>query len=150
MMFGGLPMDKLSKAAVDGIGFLRSRDYVDSEKIGTIGFCFGGSISILTACSTRTAGCILFYGQNPDPIDQVERIQCPVLAFYGAQDEHLNANIDKLVAAMARYKKDFEMKIYPGAAHAFFNNTNKHLYNKAAAKDSWKRVKGFFKLTLKS
>ncbi len=61
-----------------------------------------------------------------------------------------NANIDKLVAAMARYKKDFEMKIYPGAAHAFFNNTNKHLYNKAAAKDSWKRVKGFFKLTLKS
>ena len=149
MMFGGLPMDKLTTASVDGVGFLKSLEYVDREKIGTVGFCFGGSISINTACSTNTAACIIFYGNNPDPIDKVEKIQCPVMGLYGADDARINADLDKLVAAMARYKKDFEMKIYPGAAHAFFNNTNKHLYNKPAAKDAWSRMRVFLKRALK-
>ncbi len=149
MMFGGLPMDKLTTAGVDGVEYLRSQDYVNGDRIGTIGFCFGGGISVNIACNTRTAACIIFYGNNPSPIELVEKIQCPVMGLYGAEDMHINANLDKLTAAMAKYRKDFEMRIYPGAAHAFFNNTNRQVYNSAAAKDSWKRVKGFFKRTLK-
>jgi len=43
-----------------------------------------------------------------------------VLGNYGAEDRRINAHLDELVKAMVTYKKDFEMRIYPHAAHAFF------------------------------
>jgi len=48
---------------------------------------------------------------------------------------------------MVTYKKDFEMRIYPNAAHAFFNDTTP-MYNEAAARDAWKRVVRFYKRAL--
>jgi carboxymethylenebutenolidase len=48
---------------------------------------------------------------------------------------------------MVTYKKDFEMRIYPDAGHAFFNDTFP-MYNKAAAKDAWGRVLRFYKRAL--
>ncbi len=59
-------------------------------------------------------------GSNPHPIELVEHISCPVLGNYGAEDRRINAHLDELVKAMVAYKKDFEMRIYPHAAHAFF------------------------------
>ena len=55
---------------------------------------------------------------------------------------------DELVRAMATYRKDFEMRIYPGAAHAFFNDTRPRVYREAAARDAWERVLNFFRRTL--
>jgi carboxymethylenebutenolidase len=48
---------------------------------------------------------------------------------------------------MVTYKKDFEMRIYPNAAHAFFNDTIP-MYQEAAARDAWERVLRFYKRTL--
>ncbi len=147
-MFGGLPKDALTGEAVKAVEFLNSQRYVQKGSIGTVGFCFGGGVSINTACRTKTAACVVFYGENPTPIELVEKIQCPVLGLYGGDDMRINANLDKLVAAMARYKKDFQMKLYPGAPHAFFNNTNKATYREEAAKDAWDRVLRFFARSL--
>src|SRR5437867_599868 len=72
----------------------------------------------------------------------------PVLALYGAEDTRINADLDKLVKAMADYKKDFEMRIYPGAPHAFFNDRNPTTYREAAARDAWDRVLRFYRRTL--
>ena len=85
--------------------------------------------------------------KNPNPIELVENIAGPVLGNYGAEDMRINAHLDELVKAMVTYKKDFEMRIYPNAAHAFFNDTIP-MYNEAAAKDAWERVLRFFKRTL--
>ena len=49
---------------------------------------------------------------------------------------------------MARYKKDFQMKLYPGAPHAFFNDTNRTTYREEAAKDAWDRTLRFFDYAL--
>jgi carboxymethylenebutenolidase len=91
---------------------------------------------------------VVFYGQNPDPIGQVEHIAGPVLGLYGAEDMRINAHLDELVRAMATHKKDFEMRIYPGAAHAFFNETHPVVYREGPAKDAWERVLNFFRRTL--
>ncbi len=73
----------------------------------------------------------------------------PIALFcnYGAENMRLNAQIDALVKAMVTYKKDFEMRIYPNATHAFFNNTTP-MHNEAAAKEAWKMVQRFFERTL--
>ena len=59
----------------------------------------------------------------------------------------INMHLDELVKAMVTYKKDFEMRIYPNAAHAFFNETLP-MYQEAAARDAWERVLRFYKRTL--
>ena len=148
MFAGGMPKEALTNEAVKAVEYLNSQNYVKQGRIGTVGFCFGGGISVNTACHARTAACVIFYGENPSPIELVEKIQCPVLGLYGGEDMRINSELDKLVSAAVRYKKDFAMKIYPGARHAFFNDTNKTTYSEASAKDAWERILRFFEKSL--
>ena len=148
MFGGGMSKEALTSEAVKAVEYLNSQDYVKEGKIGTVGFCFGGGMSVNVACHTKTAACAIFYGENPAPIELVEKIQCPALGLYGGEDMRINSDLDKLVSAMARYKKDFEMKIYPGAPHAFFNDTRATTYREFAAKDAWQRVLRFFRQSL--
>lgn len=145
---GGLPKDKLIQDLVKAIDFLDSKSFVKKGKIASVGFCYGGGMSINLACRADTRACVTFYGQNPSPIELVENIKGSVLGLYGGDDVRINSNLDELVRAMARYKKDFEMRIYPGAPHAFFNDTSKATYRESSAKDAWDRVLRFFDRTL--
>ncbi len=147
VMFGGIPKDKLTQDLVKAVEYLNAQSFVQSGKIASVGFCFGGGMSINLACHAPLAASMIFYGENPNPIELVEHISCPVLGIYGAEDTRINMHLDALVKAMVNYKKDFEMRIYPGAAHAFFNETLP-MYREAAAQDAWERVLRFYRRTL--
>ena len=147
---GKLPFPRFTVEVSSACDFLKTCQGVEPARIGSLGFCFGGTMSFRLACSGATQACVVFYGQNPDPIDQVANIKCPVLGNYGAEDSGLNSTLDQLVAAMVRHKKDFEMKIYPGAPHAFFNDTNTYMYREAAAEEAWERSLRFLNSALKS
>ena len=147
-LFGGLPKDAATDEAVKAVEYLNSQGYVRREKVGTVGFCFGGGVSLNVACHTKTAACVVFYGENPSPLDLVGRIESPVLGLYGGEDMRINSNLDRLVTAMVQYRKDFKMKMYPGAPHAFFNDSNKATYREAAAKDAWELTLRFFRQAL--
>ncbi len=49
---------------------------------------------------------------------------------------------------MKKHGKSFEYKIYPGAPHAFNNDTNPQRYNAEAAKEAWAKTLAFFKTHL--
>jgi carboxymethylenebutenolidase len=147
-LLGGLPKDRLTKDLVSAVGYLRGLPFVRGDRIGSVGFCFGGGLSVNLACETPLQGSVIFYGENPAPIERVRNIAGAVLGLYGVEDPKINAELDKLVKAMAEYKKDFEMRIYPGAGHAFFNDTNATTYRERAAKDAWDRVLRFYRRTL--
>ncbi|MEM3670255.1 MAG: dienelactone hydrolase family protein [Thermoprotei archaeon] len=150
MMFGGLPYEKMTNDLVKISEYLRSTDFVKGGKVGSVGFCFGGGMSINLACATPIDACVIFYGSNPTPVDLVEKVAGPVLGIYGGEDMRINAGLKDLVDAMVKYKKDFEMRIYPGAPHAFFNDTNPSTYRPEAAKEAWQRVLNFYRRTLLS
>jgi carboxymethylenebutenolidase len=147
-MFGGIPRDKLTKDLAKAVEYLDGQSFVRRGKIGSVGFCFGGGLSINLACHVKLSGCVVFYGENPSPIDLVKNIECPVLGLYGAEDQRINANLDQLVRAMVQYKKDFAMRIFPRAGHAFFNDTSKATYVPYAAKESWEMALRFYSRTL--
>jgi len=149
-LISGLPRDRLTKDLVAAVAYLRAQPFVRGDRIGAVGFCFGGNMSIRLACETDLAACVVFYGENPSPIERVKDIRGPVLGLYGAEDARINADLDELVKAMAEHRKDFEMRIYPGAGHAFFNDTNPSAYREAAARDAWDRVLRFYRRTLMS
>ena len=143
-MFGGMPKEALTRELVKAVEYLNSQTYVKEGRVGSVGFCFGGGMSINLACHAKTAACVIFYGENPSPIELIEKIECPVLGLYGGEDMRINSSLDKLVAAMVSYRKNFEMKVYPGAPHAFFNDTNSATYRQDAARDAWNRTRQFF------
>ena len=147
VLFGGLPRESLTQDLVKAVDYLDAQSFVQSGKIASVGFCFGGGMSINLACHARLAASVIFYGENPNPIELVENIAGPVLGLYGAEDARINAHLDALVKAMVTYKKDFEMRIYPNTGHAFFNDTFP-MYREAAARDAWERVLNFYRRTL--
>jgi carboxymethylenebutenolidase len=130
-----------------GIDYLKSLKYV-SGKIGSVGFCFGGGMSINLACTGKTDASIIFYGENPDPVDKVRNVNGPVLGLYGGEDTRINSKLDELVKALAEHKKPFTIRVFPGARHAFFDDTSVQTYNEAAAKESWKMMLDFFRSSL--
>jgi carboxymethylenebutenolidase len=131
--------------------YLKTLSYVNQNRIGSVGFCMGGGLSLLLACHNRElAAPVIFYGRNPSPIELVKNLQCPILANYAGADMAITeADINLLKQTLAKYGKKFDIKVYPGAPHAFFNDT-KESYRPEAAKDAWQRTLKFFNEQLKS
>jgi carboxymethylenebutenolidase len=127
--------------------YLRSRPEVDPGRIASVGFCFGGAMSgrLATVDPDLTAA-VIFYGQNP-PLDAVPRIQARILGLYGGEDVGITQTVPALAAAMAAAGRRFEYHVYPGAKHAFFNDTRPN-YHRESAADAWTRLSGFFQETL--
>jgi carboxymethylenebutenolidase len=144
--FGGLLMNSLEH---DGIKNLRKTlDYVgglpfvDSNKVGAIGFCMGGSFSIAWACTDdRLKAVAPYYAMNPRPMEAVAR-SCPVVGSYPENDFTKSAG-QALDMTLDKYGIAHDIKVYPNAGHSFFNRTRSR-YNPDAANDSWERVLAFF------
>lgn len=118
-------------------------DALDAEpgirgRIAVTGFCFGGTYSFaLAAADPRVRAAVPFYGTAPDAA-AVASIACPVLALYGEDDPRIMAALPQTRQDMADAGVDFTAKVYPGARHAFFNDTNPLSYDPAAARDAWR------------
>jgi carboxymethylenebutenolidase len=112
-------------------------------QVGAVGWCMGGGLSGgLAAHEPALGAAVIFYG-SPPPEQEVARIACPVLGLYGAEDARISAAVPAFAEAAVRSGVSFEHHIYPGAPHAFFNDTRRS-YRADAARDAWARCLAFF------
>ncbi len=111
----------------------------------------GGGLSLLLACHNSELGAaVVFYGRNPSPVDLVKNAQCPILGNYAGADLAITElDVNLLKQTLTKYGKVFDIKIYPGAPHAFFNDTRES-YRPEAARDAWERALGLFNKQLKT
>jgi carboxymethylenebutenolidase len=100
-----------------------------------------------TQIPTLTAA-VVYYGRSPNPLDLVQNIKAPVMAHYGEKDPGVNKGIAETEAAMKKYRKIYDYKIYPGALHAFNNETGP-AYHAEAANEAWQKTLAFFGKTLR-
>lgn len=122
--------------------YLAKLEEVDAQRMGAIGFCLGGTFAVAWACTdSRLKAIAPFYASNPRPIEAVRRL-CPVVGSYPEQD-FTARSARRLDAALDRYDIPHDIKIYPNAHHAFFNQSGR-AYDEEAAEDSWRRVLSFF------
>ena len=137
------------------IGLLRSavrhlrseRPETRGQKAGCVGFCMGGGLSALLACEEPELSAAAVYYGNAPAAEKIARISCPVIAFYGAKDQRVNAGIPGFEQAMRKEGKSFEYHMYDGAGHSFFND-DAPSYDAAASRDSFARLLMFFSKTL--
>jgi carboxymethylenebutenolidase len=123
--------------------------YVRKDRVGMVGYCFGGGVTWRVAGAMKELrAAVPFYGPIP-PVEEIPNVQAAVLAFYGETDTRINAGIPIVEDAMKKANKTYEKMIYPGAGHAFNNDTGAS-YNAAAARDSFPRSVAWFEKYLKS
>jgi carboxymethylenebutenolidase len=122
--------------------YLRTLPEVDPHRVASVGFCFGGAMSArLATVDPDLRAAVIFYGQNP-PLDTIPRIGARVLGLYGSEDPGITQTVPAFSEAMVDAGKHFEYHVYPGAKHAFFNDTRPN-YHWESATDAWERVVRF-------
>jgi carboxymethylenebutenolidase len=127
-----------------GYNYLQTLAPVKKGATGMVGFCFGGGITwrVATEIADLKAA-VPFYGPNP-PLADVPKIHAAILAFYGALDQRVDAGIPAIESAMTQNGKVYEKVVYPGANHAFHNDTGP-AWNPDAAYDAWGKALDWFK-----
>jgi carboxymethylenebutenolidase len=139
---GGAPEGRLIGDLQAGIDELQAR--APGVKVGAVGFCFGGAMvwNLLNAGEDRIAAAVPFYGPGPANPD-FSGADAAVLAVYGELDSRVNASQAAMSQALEAAGLEHEIKVYPGADHAFFNDTGER-YNEAAATDAYDRLLAWF------
>jgi carboxymethylenebutenolidase len=146
-LFMALKIDRAEKDLRGAIQFVLEQKKVTGGKIGTVGFCMGGQLSLYAACANASVGaCVDFYGIHPNVHPNIAGLQAPVLGFFAEKDGSVTPDAArKLEAQLKSAGKQAEFHIYPGVSHAFFNDTRAEVYSAIYAKQSWERMLIFFR-----
>jgi len=124
--------------------FLKEEQSVD--KIGVIGWCFGGGWSLQTALMLGDGidAAVIYYGRVITDRDALEALASPILGIFAAQDGGIPvATVREFQTTLDLLGKTASIHIYEGADHAFANPSGTR-YNEDAAKDAWSKTLTFF------
>jgi carboxymethylenebutenolidase len=141
------------------LDWLKQQPGVRGDRLGTIGFCMGGTFVLNLAAERRDLATVCFYGfpagapQRSSggpiaPLSQVDQVSGPILAFWGDQDEGVGMhNVAAYAAALRERHVDFEHVIYPGLGHGFLAASRLDPDNAAyeMACDAWTRTIAFYR-----
>jgi len=139
----GAPQERFVADMRAGLDELERR--APGQKLGAIGFCFGGGMvwTLLASGEPRLAAAAPFYGPLPDGADFSGSPNAAVLGIYAEQDARVNASREAATAALEQAGLTHEIVTYPGADHAFFNDTGPR-YDQAAATQAYAKVLDWF------
>jgi carboxymethylenebutenolidase len=135
-------IDEAEKDLGAAVQYLLTLDSTTSKKIGVVGFCMGGALALYTATKNANIGAsVVFYGGHPKVKPDLPNLHAPVLGLYGEKDGSVTpAVVHDLERQVKDLGKQIEVKIYPGAKHAFFNDTRPEVYDADASADAWQRT----------
>ena len=148
----GAPPDRVLRDLEAAYATLQGRADVKKNRVGVIGWCFGGHYTLELATKEPTlAAAVAYYGAPPTDPAAIAAIKAPVLGNYGGDDKGPSPDqVRAFEAAMKKAGKRIDVKIYDGAPHAFANVNNPWGgYREAAAKDAWERSTKFLAAELK-
>jgi len=149
------------QAAID---HLAGHPAVGGHRVGVVGFCMGGMYSLLAAADCRgLSAAVVFYGLlahgrgllgGPEPLDPARKpreplaaaaeIRCPLLCCFGEDDELVPlSDVQRLRERLAGAAHPAEIVVYPGAGHAFLNDTRAAAFRPETARRAWARMLEF-------
>ena len=121
-----------------------------NAKIGTIGWCFGGTQSLLASLNAdkQAVACVVYYGMPVDNVETLKKLNTDVLGIFASKEKYISPQVvGKFEENMKAAGKKLIAKTYD-ADHGFANPSNS-IYNEEATEDSYKHTVAFFRERLK-
>lgn len=143
-VLGSANIADLTADMVAYVDYLKVYDGVKPGGVGVTGFCFGGGYTFDTAVASRDVKAAVPYYGTCRQIDALATIPAAMMVMYGANDTRITGQAEAVKASLAKNPRPSQVEIYPGANHAFFNDTGAN-YNEAAAKDAWTKTLAWFR-----
>jgi dienelactone hydrolase len=129
-----------------GFDILRQNPLVDTAKIATLGYCFGGTVAIEFAeMGAPVVGTVTIHGSFRDfTPDAAKNIKGRVLILHGAEDPVAPlTEVDLLVKELRAAKVNWQLELYSGTEHGF--STPKNASEERANTESQAAAARFFK-----
>jgi carboxymethylenebutenolidase len=130
---------------------LRTAQGGGADRVYSVGFCFGGRLSLLQATAgLGLDGVIGFYGWPvgphrtglPAPADLAGRFECPVLSLWGGADQGIGPEaVEQFARALAAAGLEHRSVVYPDAPHSFFDRRATEFAS--ASEDAWRQMLEF-------
>jgi dienelactone hydrolase len=136
-----------------GLDALAAVPNVDRQKLGAIGYCFGGmSVLEIARSGAPVLGVVSFHGVLDTHLPAVAgQVKAKMLVCTGSADPLAPADkVAAFEAEMTAAAADWQVIVYGGAKHAFTNPGADNIplpgfgYSPSADKRSWSAMRSFF------
>jgi carboxymethylenebutenolidase len=126
------------------------REVEGCTRVGIAGFCMGGALAMIGAAVADVDAYAAFYGFPPAGGADLSKVSAPGILFFGEHEGFFSVP-DAQAFAAAQSARDIptEVVVYPGAGHAFFNDTRPEVFDRNAANDAWRRTLALFSARLR-
>lgn len=119
-------------------------------KIGTIGWCFGGSQSLMASLTAgnQAVACVIYYGMPVDDVEQLKKLKPEVLGIFAAKDGHITPQV------VENFEKNMKVAgkkvtIYNYDADHGFANPSNQIFDKKATESAFGHTVKFLKEKLR-
>jgi carboxymethylenebutenolidase len=143
-----LPLDRAARDMTAAIDYLLAHDAVRSDRVGVVGFCMGGMLTLVIAAQQgeRIAAAVPFYGAPlGDNAPDWSGLTAPVHGHFAGDDAFFAPDaVRELEAQLRGMGKDVTFEMHPGTGHAFANEENAlGTYDPDAATTAWSKAVAF-------
>lgn len=151
-LFDGLTDAGILTDTDAALAHLHAAGFTD-DRIGIVGFCFGGRVTFLVALERTLGAGVGFYGGGiagkgalpfPMLLDRTPELRTPWLGLFGDLDASIPVDdVERLRAALVGAPVAADVVRYPDARHGFHCDARAD-YDEAAARDAWNRTLAWF------
>lgn len=135
----GLDWGRAAQEIAGAVRYLREKE--GCTKVGIVGFCMGGALTVIGASVADVDAYVAFYGFPPDGACDLSKVKAPGRIFFGDREGFFDVGKAKAFAEAQTAKGiPTEFHVYPDADHAFFNDTRPEVHSPVASNDAWKRT----------
>jgi carboxymethylenebutenolidase len=130
------------------LAFAQASGHADAERVGLVGFCWGGRVAwVYASHNPKLKAAVSYYGllegmksqiRPNDPLDLAESLRVPVLGLYAGHDDYVQpAAIDQMRAGLVNSGSGSQIVVFPNVNHGF-NADYRPTYDQTAATYAWK------------
>ncbi len=141
-LMGQLPVEQAARDLAGAVDFLLGHEATQGTAVGTVGFCMGGGFVLVLAAQQgdRISAAVPYYGVGGYEDMDLSGLTAPVLGHFGEADEM--AGPDQVAELGRRLREEAgiepDLRVHPGAGHAFFNDENLlGTYDAELARSTW-------------
>jgi carboxymethylenebutenolidase len=147
-MMMAMKMDTAAKDMAGAFDYLKGSDAC-TGKIGSVGFCLGGGLSLYVSTLRPVDATVIYYGALPGVQPDLAKLKGSVLGHYAENDEWASPAAAKALEDQIRAAgAPVQFHQYAGTHHGFFNDTRPEVHDAKASAQTWERTLAFFKQQL--